>query len=303
MFKRFYIFLAAIFFLLNESAGQDKGILALTGARYFKEGAGAKTIDIKVDGSFLLSNRLPLNKEIEIRLQAPTGFTEDKTKVFFVAAELNIMSLKGTLLLKVPNVFKDNEAKGFAANNLKELIIKVPLRAEVIKTEPGCIIKLRFYDLKTKNQLRLELPVTIARPGEVVQVSKAVNEAKSDISSQAMSVGVKIKNILVTLDTSIRVSPKMAYNSLDMSGIEGTSIVEVLSGKESFWVYDNDLNEIKITDKQLKQVGGAMENNVVNYLSKIPFRLKTNTGKSYFVRFRWESSDKKKLIDVVVKYL
>ena len=92
----------------------------------------------------------------------------------------------------------------------------------------------------------------------------------------------------------------MAYTSLDSSGIEGSSISEVLTGKESFWVYDTDLNEIKITDKQLKQVGGSMENNMVNYLSKIPYRLKTMTGKLFFVRFRWESSDMRKIIDVVV---
>ena len=300
MYKRFYILLAAIFFLLNESSAQDKGILPLTGTRFFKDGIVAKNVEIKVDGSFLLSNRVPLNKEIEMRLQAPSGFAEDKTKAFFAAAELNIISLKGAVLLKVPNVFKDNEAKGFPSNNFKELIVKVPLRVEVMKAEPGCIIKLRFYDLKSKNQLRLELPVTIARPGEAVQISKAVSEVATSVPSQAVSVGVKIKNILVTLDTSIRVSPKMAYTSLDMSGITGSSIVETLSGKESFWVYDTDLNEIKITDKQLKQVGGAMENNVVNYLSKIPFRIKTITNKSFYVRFRWESVDKRKIIDIVV---
>ena len=300
MYKRFYIFLAAIFLLLNKDFAQDKGILALTGTRYFKEGIGAKAMEIKVDGSFLLSNRVPLNKEIEIRLQTPNGFTEDKTKAFFAAAELNIMSLKGAVLLRVPNIFKDNEAKGFPSNNFKELIAKVLLRADIIKAEPGCIIKLRFYDLKSKNQLRLEVPVTIGRPGEAVQISKAVNEVATSVPSQAVSVGVKIKNMLVTIDTSIRVSPKMAYTSLDMSGITGSSIVETLSGKESFWVYDSDLNEIKITDKQLKQVGGAMENNVVNYLSKIPFRLKTISNRSFYVRFRWESADKRKIIDVVV---
>ena len=91
----------------------------------------------------------------------------------------------------------------------------------------------------------------------------------------------------------------MAYASIDMTGITGSSLAEVLSGKESFWVYDQNLDEVKISDRQLKQVGAAMEENTVNYLSKIPFRLKTITGKTYIVRFRWESQDKKKIIDVV----
>ena len=93
----------------------------------------------------------------------------------------------------------------------------------------------------------------------------------------------------------------MAYASLDMAAIDGSTISEVLSGRESYWVYDENGNEIKMTDKQLKQVGGAMENSQVNYLSKVPFRLKTISGKTYFVRFRWESPDRRKLIDIVAR--
>ena len=300
MFKRSIFILSGIFFLLNHGNAQQRGVLALTGARYFNEGLSAKTIEIKVDGSFLLSNHVPLNKEVEIHLQLPTGFTEDRTKTMFAAAELNIISQKGAVLSKIPNVFKDNEAKGFAPGSFKELVVKVPLRAEVIKAEPGCTVMVRFYDLKGKSQLRVEFPVIISKPGEALQLSKAINDIKTSVPAQAASVGIKMKNVLVTLDTSIRVNPKMAYASLDMSGIEGSTLGEVLGGKESFWVYDADLNEIKMTDKQLKQVKGAMEDNMVDYLSKIPFRLKTIAGKTWYVRFRWESSDKRKVIDIVV---
>ena len=106
--------------------------------------------------------------------------------------------------------------------------------------------------------------------------------------------------MLVAIDTTIKVAPKMAYTSLDISSIEGSSISGIFQGKESFWVYDNNLNEIKITDMLLKQVKGAMENNNVDYTLKIPYRLKSSPGKVYTVRFRWESSDKKQVIDVVV---
>ncbi len=299
MLKSFYILFAVVFFLVNNSGAQDRGILALSGARFFQEGIGAKAIELKTDGSFLLSNKIPLAKEIEVRLQLPGGFTEER-KTVFAAAEFEIVSLKAAILYKSPNLFKDNEVKGFPSGSLKELVVIVPLRADLIKADPGCIVKIRFYDLKSKNQLRIEFPVTIARPGESLQLSKTVNEVKTSVPLNAALVGVKIKAVNVTLDTSIRVNPKMAYASLDMTDIEGTTLGEVLSGKESYWVYDNDLNEVKTTDKQLKQVKGAMEDNFVDYLSKIPFRLKTVSGKKYFVRFRWESSDKRKVIDIVV---
>ena len=300
MFNRFFILFISAFLLLNEIHAQSRGILSLTGSRYFNEGIQAKNIEIKVDGATLLNNRIPLNKEFEIKLLLPTGFMQDKTNMIFAAAEINIFSGKGALLSKIPNVFRDNEAKGFAAATFKDIIVKLILKPELIKAEPGCVIKVRYYDLKSKNQLRLEFPVIIARPGEALQISKSINELRSPAAYHAQTIGVKMKTINVTVDTSIRVNPKMAYASLDMSNIEGTSITEVLSGKESYWVYDADLNEIKLTDKQLKQVGGAMENNVVNYLSKIPYRLKTATGKLYTVRFRWESTDRRKVIDVVV---
>ena len=300
MIRRSFIILTAILFFLTETHAQEKAILPLTGARCFKEGINARAIEIKIDGSFLLNNHVPLNKEVEASLQWPSGFTADKSKTIFAAAEFSIISQKGAVLFKMPNVFKENEAKGFAAGSVKELTVKIPLRADIIKAEPGCSISIRFYDLKSKNQLRLEIPIIIAKPGEALQLSKTLNDMKTSVPAEAVSAAVKISNVLVTLDTSIRVNPKMAYASLDMSDIQGSTLSEMLSGKESFWVYDADLNEVKITDKQLKQVKGAMEDNSVDYLSKLPFRLKTVSGRSWFVRFRWESADKRKVIDIVV---
>jgi len=299
MLNRLYALLICFFFLSFESSAQNKGVLPFTGIKYFNEGISAKTIEVKVEGASLVSNRLPLNKDFEIKLQSPAGF-DTKTKAAFAAAELTIVSSKGTVLSTVPNLLSNNAAQGFPSNSFKELSIKLNLNAAIIKTEQTCTVKIRFFDLKGKNQLRMEFLVNITKAGEALQLSKTVNDVKIADPFEARSSNLKIKNIDVTVDTSIRVNPKMAYASLDITGIDGTSIAEVLSGKESYWVYDSDLNEVKMTDKQLKQVGGAMENNVVNYLSKIPYRLKTVSGKLFYVRFRWESSDKKKVIDVVV---
>lgn len=300
MRRHFCFLLLSILCLQYNGFAQTKGILPFTGMLFFSEGITAKNIDARIDGAMLTGNRIPLNKEFEIHLQSPAGFTEDKTKVIFAAVEMTIVSMKAVVLGKIANIYKDNETKGFPAATFKDAVVKIILKPELIKAEPGCIIKLRYYDLKGKNQLRLEFPVGIAKPGEALQLAKTVSDIKTSSQAQAKSSGLKIKSIDITIDTTIRVAPKMAYASLDISGIEGTSISEVLSGKESYWVYDSDLNEIKSGEKQLKQVGGAMETNVVNYLSKVPFRLKTVSNKSYFVRFRWESTDKRKIIDVVL---
>jgi len=299
MLKKILCLFIPAFSLINFALAQKNGILPLTGIRFFNEGIWAKNIDVNVDGSNLLSDRVGLNKEVEIKLQLPTGFTPAAGN-FFAGAEVTLLSSRGAVLSKTPNVFSMNEAKGIAPAAFKEVIVKVGLRSDIIKAEPSVTIQVRFYDLKSKNQLRLEFPVTIARPGEPLQVSKLAVFVKTTDGSPAITSMLKIKNVEVTVDTAIRVNPKMAYISLDIPGIEGTSMDDVLAGTETFWVYDDKLNSVKTADKLLKKVGGSMESSIVNYVLKIPYKLKTSAAQNYVVRFRWESKDKKKIFDIVV---
>lgn len=299
--KHLLILFAGSFLFLNNSFAQNNGILPLTGLRYFKEGVLAKHIEVRIDGAQLLSNRVPLNKEIEITLQQPSGFAAANNKTFFAGAELIVLSPKGEILSSEPNILLQNQSTGFAAKDLAAFSIKFSINAALMKTNINGTVKIRLYDLKSKNQLRIEMPVVFAKPGEQLQVSKIAKPIKSADGVTGMINGLKAKSMLVKVDTTIKVSPKMAYTSMDISNIEGSSIAEIFQGKENFWVYDSELNEIKITDILLKQVKGAMENNNVDYTLKIPFRLKSGQAvKPYTVRFRWEGPDKKQVIDVVV---
>lgn len=112
------------------------------------------------------------------------------------------------------------------------------------------------------------------------------------------TLGVKMKQAIVKIDTSIRVSPKTAYFSIEMQGITGSSFAEITAGTSSFWVSDKAGKPVKISEKFLKKIGGALEDNVVDFTAKIPFRLKTDKN-NYTVRFRWQSADKRKIIDFV----
>jgi hypothetical protein len=287
--------------LANTTIAQKNGILPLTGMKFFNEGIVANAIDIKIDGAQLLSNRIPLNKEIEIRLQQPNGFAPDNAKTMFAGAELVVLSPKGEMLLNNPNIFLKSYSNGFTAKDLNAFSIKFGIGTDLVKGNMGGTLKVRLYDLKGKNQLRLEIPVSFARPGEPLQVSKNAKNIKANTGVNAFINGLQAKDMLVNVDTTIKVAPKMAYTSMDISNIEGSSLSEIFSGKETFWVYDSDLNEVKITDILLKKVKGAMENNSVNCTLKIPYRLKANTAKLYTVRYRWEGADKSQVIDVVVK--
>ncbi len=287
-------------FLNSISNAQKNGIVPLSGLRFFNEGISADGIIVKVDGAQLLSNRIPLNKEVEVELIQPAGFVIDNNKTFFAGAEVLILSPKGDILSKIPNILAANQATGFGAAFQKKFSIKFMVPNTVTKGNFAGQVKIRLYDIKSKSQLRLEMPVTYARPGETVHVSRTAKAIKTNSTAKAVSNGLQVKNMIVNTDTSIKVSPKMAYTSLDISNIEGSSMADIFGGKENFWVYDSELNEVKITDILLKQVRGALENNTVNYTLKIPYKLKAAVAKLYTVRFRWESPDRTQVIDVVV---
>ncbi len=303
MGKRLFILFVTLFFWLNSGMAQNMGILPLSGIRYFNEGIWAKSIEVKIDGDRLLNNRLPLNKEIEISLVQPTGFTADKkTRAVFAGAEYTLVSAKGDVIIKNPNLFLLNEAKGFAVKDFKTLSMKFGINEALVKYNSTCTIKIRVYDLKGKNQLRLEFPVNTIRYGETVRLTKVVNvkPVKSPANANCIIAGLSARNMVFAIDTTMKENRKMAYASLDILKIVGSSLGDMFQGKESFWVYDLNLNEIKITDILLKQVAGALENSNIDYTLKIPFRLKTAPPKGYIVRFRWESADKTQVIEVVV---
>jgi hypothetical protein len=295
------VMLCNIFFIPVIHA-QKNGIMPLTGMKFYNEGITAKSMDIKIDGNLLISNRIPLNKEIEISIDQPTGFKADNFKTMFAAAEVIVLSPTGQTLMNNPNVLLKHYSNGFYADELSKFSIKFGIGTELMKGNISGIIKIKLYDMKGKGQLRLEIPVTFAKPGEIVQVSKTAKPIKSaDGEKRGMIMGLKARSLQIDLDTTIKVAPKMAYTSLVVSKVEGSSIAGIFGGKEKFWVYDSDLNELKITDILLKKVQGAMENDMVDYTLKIPYRLKASkSDKVYFVRFRWESPDKSQLIDVVV---
>lgn len=301
MINRSFIALAVSCLFTSACFSQSNGILPLTGLRFFNEGISAKSIDVRIDGSQLISNRIPLNKDVEILLTRPFGFVE-ANKIIYAGAELTLLSPQGEVLSQVPNLLARNESSGFITGDLSALSIKFGITSEMIRANMNGTVVIRLYDLKgKKTQMRMEMPVAVARKDEPLQVSKLTKTITTKEGAIAVVNGLKAKKLQVAVDTSISVAPKMAYTSLDISAIEGSSISGIFQGKESFWVYDDNLKEVKITDILLKQVKGAMENNNVDYTLKIPYRPKNNAAKLYTVRFRWESPDKKQLIDVVMK--
>jgi hypothetical protein len=300
MIKKLFILLVGYFLCMPFCTAQKKGMLPLTGLQYYNEGITAQSLAVKINGQQLYGNRVPLNQDIEIHFQQPAGFIADNKKNYFAAVEYLLVSAKGDVVLTKPNLLSVNEAKGFAAKDMKLLTAKFNIPDGLVQPNSKATIKIRLYDMKGKNQLRIEYPVSIAYPRETIWLTKTSQTLKSPPGSMFMVNDIQPKSLAFSVDTDVKSDPKMDYMNLDISKIGGTDIISMLQGKDYFWVYDSTYKEIKIKEILLKKVGGAMEGGNVNCTVKIPFRPKKAAATGYIVRYRWESADKKQVMDIVV---
>ncbi len=300
MYKPLFFATVGYFLCIPFCIAQKKGMLPLTGIQFHNEGIWSNTIAVKINGEQVYGNRIPLSREIEITLQQPTGFVADKKKNVFIGAEYSLVSSKGEVLRTIPNLLFQNETKGFTAKELKQVSLKFGIAEGVIQPNSKAVVKIRVFDMKGKKQLRLDYPISISYPKEMIYLTKAVQTLKSPPGSMFMTTEVKAKNIVFSVDTAVKSDAKMAYLNMDISKIDGTDVISMMQGKDYFWVYDSSYKEIKIKETLLKKTGGSMEGGNVNSTVKIPFRLKTDKTKGYTVRYRWESADKRQVMDIIV---
>ena len=302
MKKKYFIFIAVGLFVINEAGAQNSGILPINGFQYVKRGIWAKSILARMNGQQLMGNRIPLNTEIEINLQQLSGFATDKQLRIFPTAFYSLLSAKGDTLQKIPNLLLLNQTKGFGPKDLlKGLSMKFSIAEGSILPNSKCMVSIRLKDQKGKNQLELDFPVSISYPSERIPLSKLVPQVlKSPVGSTLMSFGLTVKTIDFKVDTAVEYNRNMVYLRLELSKIGGTDVIGMLQGRESFWVYDSLFNEIKITERLLKDVGGAMEGGNVNCKLQIPFRSKKDRIRGQLIRYRWDGLDKSQALDIVM---
>ncbi len=129
---------------------------------------------------------------------------------------------------------------------------------------------------------------------------------KAPVGVAGQANGMRSGIIIVNVDTTIRSNPKnpmpdgrMAYLSIDFTGLTGATQMEIASGKESFWVFDKAGKEVVLSNKVLHRIKATMEaSSIVDMTVKVPYRLKTDKN-IYTIHYRWESPDKSKNIDIL----
>ena len=286
---------------VSLSFGQNT-VLPFTAAKVSTAGIGASSIEVSVDGYLLTSNIVPLNKEIEFKFMLPTGFTKDAAQKTFPAANVTITNAAGVVLGATADAFLANATTGYIPTKFKELSIKTGLGAAVIKANKDVTITIELSDRKSKNTMKLVMPVKIATAAQGLKASAAVAKTTTSNGSNFLASNFKVGTCTISLDETIKVDATLSYASIDMNNFTGIASDEITSGIESYFIYDaTTLATIAPLSKVLKRIKMSVEGGVSNYLVKLAFKKKTDT-KKYIVRFRWESIDGKKLIESVSTY-
>jgi hypothetical protein len=296
---------AACFPVLSQSIDKDngtleKGILPFTGIRYVNEGIWGKKIDVTLDGSTWISNRIPLDAEMKIKIEDPTGFMKDIEGKSYPGIEILILGTNGDSLGHAPDLFGDNSA-GVDEFILRSLTVTLGFSEGVM---PGDTLlqHIRFFDKKSSNTLKLFFPVVIAYEGEPSQTSNSIYGAKSFVGFDGKATGVELKDIATEIDSTDY--PASLSHNIRVVNLEGTSVEEVRGGTFTLFAYDKDLQELPMYgSKKSYSVNSGNGATLVNILAKLPFKPSDPVHEDHIVRLRWESSDGKKVIDIVSRIL
>jgi hypothetical protein len=288
-----------IFFSIPVMA-QKNGILPLHGIKYFREGVWAKKIEVLVNDKTLLSNAVPHNIDFDVKLVEPTGFVADAAGKFYPGIKVLLLNSKKDTLGFSPNIF-GNKPTPFEKMRFKSLSATLGYTQ---KAKEGDTVYqyITFFDTRSKNELKLEFPITISfKPDSLLTTEYTSTASGTRGYNAAATNGIQLKKIEAYLDSTY--FPQSLYYNLRSAQMLGITLDEAKAGKFTTWLYDENMNEIQQA-KQAQQYFALLKNgsDEINVFVQIALNPTDKNNKKYTARYRWESKDGKKLIDVVNKF-
>jgi hypothetical protein len=298
MLRIFFTVTISIFFALNITA-QTNGILPFTGIKYFREGVWSKEIEVTANGNTMVSNKIPVNTDFDIKLLEPRGFFPDAAGKYYPGIKVLLLkSNKKDTLGYSPNIFSKNESLGFTNASFKSLTVTLGFHNKL--TVGDTIYQyITFFDTKSKNKLLIEFPVIIA---DSLQTGEWIATASGTKGYNAAACGgIKLKKIEAYLDSTYY--PKSLYHNLRSAEMLGITTEEISKGKFETWVFDEQMKEIPFI-KEAKQYAAKTftGKDEINILVQVPLNPDDTQNKKYAVRYRWQSADGKKVIDIINKF-
>lgn len=298
--SRFILTIIIISFISIEANAQRNGILPFSGIKYFRNGIWGKSFELKIKDETWMGNKIPINTEYEIELLEPTGFIKDDQGKYHPGVSLLITNSKKDTLGFAENIFGD-QTVGMDAFRFKSLTLTLGFNDKV---KPGdtCYQYITYYDKKGSSKLRLEFPVIIIEPTTDLQTTASLYTASGTRGYNAHAGGgIELKKIEAYIDSTYY--PKSLYYMLRSAEMQGITTEEINQGKFSTWIYDENMNEMPISKPSNHFAAKTFkEGEQINVLVKIALNPEDKKNKDYTARYRWESLDGKKVLDIVNKF-
>ena len=298
MEKLFFILL--LFPVLGFS--QTKSVALLTGAKITNYGLSFKDIEFELDEDTWISNRLPLNKEFKIIMNKPSslGFKVENGNCYPGIALLLLKPNRDTIA-NIPNYYTFSD--GLDASMMTKLSVTLNF-TDPFKTGDSLVLVTTFYDTKGENKTLIEFPMIFVDSLLPLENTKSLYAGSSTYSYEYYSC-FEIGDIHYLSDTlNSRVKKSVLVEGINMD------LVEFRSGKETIRLYDSKMNEVfdenlikslgietlrfertksneELTDNDLK-VKSTLSISVSSSIKKV--------SKKYYVVYRWESLDRKKVL-------
>lgn len=297
--RRFLLTVACCIIFYSGITAQTNGILPFTGITYFRGGVWGKQVEVTVNGSTLTSNKIPVNTDFDIKLLEPRGFIPDAAGKYYPGIKVLLLNNKKDTIGYSPNIFSKSESVGFSNASFKSLTVTLGFHAK-LKTGDTVFQYITFFDTRGNNKLLLEFPVVIA---DSLQLGDWIGTASGTKGYDAASCGsIQFKKFEMYLDSIYY--PKSLYHSIRAAEMLGISTEEINAGSYTAWLYDENMKEISLVKPARHYPAKTFKDRPeINVLVQIPLNPSDPNNKNYTARYRWQSSDGKKVIDIVNRFL
>jgi hypothetical protein len=281
-------------------AAQKNGILPLSGIKYYRDGVWGKKIEVLINDKNVISNKIPHNTDFDIKLFEPTGFVADEKGKYYPGIKVLLLNNKKDTIAYSPNIF-GNKATPFEKMRFKSLTATLGYTQKVNEGDT-IYLYITFFDTRSTNKLKLEFPITISFKSDSLLTTDFISSASGTKGYNAAATnGIQLNTIEAYLDSTYY--PKSLYYNLRSAKMLGITLAEAKAGTFKTWVYDENMNEVP-HPKLPQQYFALLKNgsDEINVLVQIPLNPTDKNNKKYTARYRWESSDGLKVIDVVNKF-
>lgn len=270
------------------------GVLPFTGMRYTEAGIHAEKINVELDEATWTSNRLPINTEFEIQLEDPTGFLQVE-ELYYPGIEVLITNLKGDTLGYAPNIFGEKSVEGFMDAELSKLSLTLAFN-EQSKPGDSCLLRARFFDTKSDHSLTCWLDFVITDSEAPLENTNSTYGMSSFRGYNGMASGAEISSMSMQYDNETH--HLLDYTNYFIDPIIGVTLDEWMKGRFTFMSYDSLLVPT-IISRDYYEITYAVPSKEEDATGRLQV---TTTLAVNLVRLRWESEDKRKVIDVVAKF-